>query len=275
MNSGVGRMVRLSRLRKAREAYRRKDVAASQAVHTPDMILAASAPEEHEEERGKYLSDAVYGASDGIVTTFAVVAGVAGANLSPVVVLIMGLANLFGDGFSMAAGAYLSNRSEQDYQRQEREREAWEIEHFPEGERAEIREIYAAKGFQGQDLEKAVEIITSDRERWISTMMREELGIIEERKDPLRAALTTFWAFLLGGAIPLAGYLLAARVPGLAGHTFGVASAVTLATMFGVGAARSVVTHRPWWRTGLEMLGVGSLAAGVAYLVGFLLKGLA
>ncbi|MBE3582845.1 MAG: VIT1/CCC1 transporter family protein [Limnochordaceae bacterium] len=265
----------MSRLQQARKAYETRDVEAAKALHAPEAIRAAIAPEKHEEERGKYLSDAVYGASDGIVTTFAVVAGVAGASLSPVVVVIMGLANLFGDGFSMAAGAYLSGRSEQDYQRQEREREAWEIQHFPEGERQEIRDIYAQKGFQGEDLERAVEVITSDRERWLTTMMREELGIIEERKDPMRAALTTFFAFVAGGTIPLLGYLLAARAPGLSTHPFGVATAVTLASMFGVGAARSIVTHRPWWRTGLEMLGVGSLAAAVAYLVGFLLKGLA
>lgn len=262
----------MSRLEKARQAHERQDLEAARAAHTPEAIHR-EAVEEHEEERGKYLSDAVYGASDGIVTTFAVVAGVAGAALSPAIVLILGMANLLGDGFSMAAGAYLSNRSEQDYQRKERERELWEVEHFPEGERAEVREIYARKGFTGKDLDRAVEIITSDRERWVETMMQEELQIIEERKDPLRAALTTFVAFLIGGIIPLIGYLAAARVPGLASHTFAVASVVTGLTMFGVGAARSLVTHKAWWRTGLEMFLVGSLAAAVAYLVGFALKG--
>lgn len=267
----------VDRLQKARLAYQRKDLETSRRAHEPHAIAAAveTAPEPHQEERGKYLSELVYGASDGIVTTFAVVAGVTGAALSPSIVLILGLANLLGDGFSMAAGAYLGERSRQDYERKERERELWEIEHFPEGEREEIRALYRGKGFRGELLEQIVATITADKQRWLETMMREELHIIPERKEPLKAGLATFLAFVVAGAVPLVSYVLAGFMPALRGHSFWAAVAVTMATMFGVGAARSLVTFKPWTRAGFEMLLVGGLAAAVAYGVGYLLQGLA
>ncbi|MBE3598623.1 MAG: VIT1/CCC1 transporter family protein [Limnochordaceae bacterium] len=264
----------MSRLQQARRAYERGDVEQARQAHDTQRIRT-SAVEPHQQEQGRYLAEMVYGASDGIVTTFAVVAGVTGAALSPGVVLVLGLANLLGDGFSMAAGAYLSGRSQQDYERKEREREAWEIDHFPEGEREEIREIYRAKGFEGEALEYAVRTITSDRERWIETMMREELHILPERKDPLHAALATFVAFAIGGAVPLLAFVLAGLWEGLRARSFEVAVVLTLLTMFGVGSARSLVTYKPWYRAGLEMLLVGGLAAAIAYAVGYFLGGLA
>lgn len=95
----------------------------------------------------QYLGEMVYGGLDGIITTFAVVSGVAGAQLGTPVILILGLANLLADGFSMAIGAYISHKGEQEYFRKEYEREAWEVEHFHEGERAELFEIYRMRGF--------------------------------------------------------------------------------------------------------------------------------
>ncbi|MEW6045372.1 MAG: VIT1/CCC1 transporter family protein [Bacillota bacterium] len=260
----------------ARRGYEERDLELSRQAHTPEAIRrdVRAAEERHQQERGKYLSEAVYGASDGIVTTFAVVAGVTGAALSPVIVLVLGLANLLGDGFSMAAGAYLGERSQQDYHRKERERELWEIEHFPEGEVEEVREIYRAKGFQGEDLERAVRVITADKERWAETMMREELNIIPETKDPLKAGLTTLISFILAGAIPLSAYILAGLFEPLRAHSFLAAVMLTSASMFAVGAARSLVIHKPWYRAGTEMLAVGGLAAFVAYMVGYLLRGI-
>lgn len=267
----------MDRLRKARHAYQRRDMDASRQAHEPEVIASSmgAAPEPHQQERGQYLSELVYGASDGIVTTFAVVAGVTGAALSPAVVLILGLANLLGDGLSMAAGAYLGERSRQDYERKERERELWEVEHFPEGEREEIRALYRAKGFEGELLERVVETITADRQRWVETMMREELHILPERKQPWKAGLATFLAFVVAGAVPLVSFVLAGALAAPGAHTFWTAVGVTLATMFGVGAARSLVTFKPWARAGLEMLLVGGLAAAVAYGVGYALQGLA
>jgi hypothetical protein len=114
-----------------------------------------------------YLRDWVFGGIDGAVTTFAVVAGVAGAELSTKIVLILGAANLIADGFSMAAGNYSGVKAEKDDYKRLHEMELRHIKLAPEGEREEIRQIFAAKGFAGDDLKRAVEIITESRERWV------------------------------------------------------------------------------------------------------------
>ena len=119
----------MKRVDQARDAYRKGDVGSSAAAHSA-VRIAASAREEHGGASHAYLGDMVYGGLDGIVTTFAVVSGVAGAQLGSGIVLILGLANLFADGFSMAVGAYLSSKSEQEYYDREYTREAWEVEHF-------------------------------------------------------------------------------------------------------------------------------------------------
>jgi VIT1/CCC1 family predicted Fe2+/Mn2+ transporter len=261
------------RILEAIEAYKKKDIKASKKAHTPERIKAAA--EEHKTESGAYIGEAVYGALDGIVTTFAVVAGVEGARLSSGVVLILGFANLIGDGLSMGVGSYLSTKSKREYERSERERERWEIDNYPEGEREEIREIYERKGFTGKDLDRAVEIITSDKEIWVDTMMQEELGIIEETGHPFFNGLSTFISFLVAGFIPLLFFVMALAIPSLQQYTFSMSVFLTGLTLFVVGSLRVLVTQASWWRSGLEMLIVGGAAALGAYLVGYILRGLA
>src|SRR5512143_1781966 len=138
------------RLKSARDAYEKRDLQASAQAHQPDQIArstAITAEERHGGASSLYLGDMVYGGLDGIVTTFAVVSGVAGAQLGSNIILILGLANLFAAGFSMATGAFLSTKSEQEYYQRERRREAWEVEHFPEGERAELYELYRRRDY--------------------------------------------------------------------------------------------------------------------------------
>jgi vacuolar iron transporter family protein len=149
------------------------------------------------------IQDFVYGATDGAVTTFAVVAGVVGAALSPSIILILGFANLFADGFSMAIGNYLGSKSQREFIEKERKKEEWEIDNLVEQEKQEIKDIYVKKGFKAELLDEIVNVITSRRKVWIDTMMREELGLIEEEKRPLDAAITTFTAFNLAGLVPL------------------------------------------------------------------------
>ncbi len=221
---------------------------------------------------GEYIGDIVYGANDGIITTFAVVAGVAGAGLEPIIVLILGAANLFADGFSMAAGNYLARKSEREYRKTERQREEWEIDKLPEEEKQEIREIYQAKGFTGAELERAVEIITSNRKIWVDEMMIGELKIMEsEDGHPLKNSLATFCAFVVAGGIPLIPYIFLDTGQ----NNFGWAIAATGITLFVIGSLRTLITGKKWWLAGLEMLGVGTVAATVAYVVGNLLSHLA
>lgn len=227
------------------------------------------------ENQPDYLSDFVYGAIDGTVTTFAVVSGVAGADLSSSLVIILGFANLIGDGFSMAASNYLGTRTEHQLCDQARQREAAEIDLYPEGEREEIRQIFAAKGFEGETLEMVVETITADNKRWIDTMLTEEMGYSLIQKSPFKAASSTMAAFLLIGLIPLSPFVLELAGPEWMGSPYRFSTVMTGAAFFVVGAVKSRFVQQKWYWSGLETLLVGGAAAGLAYLVGMALGGLA
>jgi len=259
----------------SKKAFRRKDLKLTKKAHLTGAIKRDLKNKEEHLDLEKYLSDAVYGSLDGIVTTFAIVSGVVGADLSLSIILILGFANLLADGFSMAAGSYLSIKSDQDYHQREYNREKWEIENVPKGEIEEIRQIYSNKGFKGRDLEKAVKIITADKERWIETMMIEELGIIRENKSPVLAALITFSAFIVFGFVPLLTFVLIFYIPDLKSDAFLISSVMTGITIFTVGSLRSFIIAKNWFKAGLEMFLVGGAAALVAYVIGFYLQGLA
>lgn len=220
----------------------------------------------HQSFGGTYIKDVVYGANDGIITTFAVVAGVAGASLSSTIVLVLGFANLLADGLAMALGNYLGTKSEADYINSEKAMESWEVDNLPQEETAEIRHIYKQKGFTGQDLDRAVNIITSDKTRWVNEMMVSELGLTPEfDAHPGKKGLATFIAFTLAGLMPLVPYILGA-------NNFTASAAMAGLALFCVGSLRTIITHRHWFRSGLEMLFVGGLAASAAYLVGLLIS---
>jgi VIT1/CCC1 family predicted Fe2+/Mn2+ transporter len=229
----------------------------------------------HDGHAPEYLPDFIYGAIDGTVTTFAVVSGVAGADLSSNIVIVLGLANLVGDGFSMAASNYLGTRVERQLHQKAREREAEEIDVFPEGEREEIRQIYSRKGFAGEDLERAVDIITSDRDRWIETMLTEEMGFGLATRSPLRAASATMVAFLLIGFIPLLAFVWNAVASDPIANPYGWSCLLTAIAFFAVGAIKSRFVQQAWYWSGLETLALGGTAASLAYAVGAALGGLA
>jgi VIT1/CCC1 family predicted Fe2+/Mn2+ transporter len=261
------------RLEAARRAFEQGSQEASAIVHDPQHI-ARSAQEDHAGAESQYIGDLVYGGLDGIITTFAVVSGVAGANLGAHVILILGLANLLGDGFSMGAGAYLSTKSEQEYYERERKREAWEVEHFPEGERAELYELYRLKGYSEEDAHKLVEIQSQEKELWVDAMMINELGLLKDERKPITSALATFAAFAVAGTVPLLVYVLGLFTKIPPNLEFPVSLGLSAVALFSLGAARVLVTRRGAIRSGLEMLLVGGLASAVAFAVGALLKGL-
>ncbi len=257
-------------LEKAKEAYKKKNPELSRKAH--DVSVSSGEPHH---KGGQRIKSMVYGGLDGIVTTFAVVAGVAGASLSSGIVLIMGFANLIADGMSMAIGDYLSSKAENEYNAAERRREEWEVETYPEGERKELVELYMDKGMAEEDAVRIVDIISRDKKTWVDIMMVEELGIIEEEESPLKNALVTFFSFGLFGFVPLAAYIVARFVPLFADYTFLTACILTALTLFLLGAQKVRITNRNWFASGLEMLLIGGIAAAAAYGVGALLSGMA
>ncbi len=223
--------------------------------------------------QASYLRDWIYGGIDGAVTTFAIVSGVVGANLSISIILVLGAANIVADGFSMAASNYTGTKSELEEYDRLRAHEEYQMVHDPEGETEEIREIYRAKGFEGGDLERAVEIITSDKERWVTTMLTEEYGLPLSERSPLKAAGGTFVAFLMCGLVPLLPFGL---VPGVLeqASAFVWSVVLTAITFFVIGSVKSRWSMVSWWRSGLETLVIGLVAAGMAYVIGYWLRGL-
>ncbi|MES2765353.1 MAG: VIT1/CCC1 transporter family protein [Bacteroidota bacterium] len=231
--------------------------------HTEEAIRERISRVKH-----SYVRDWIYGGIDGTVTTFAIVSGVAGAELSSLIVLILGFANLIADGFSMAASNYLGTRAEQDDYRRTEAIEQRHIELAPEGEMAEIREIYSRKGFKGADLEKVVEVITNDKKRWVATMLAEEYGLAAEVRSPLKAAFATFTAFIVCGFVPMAPYLFSSA------NAFNLSALMTLIGFFIIGSVKSIWSNSRWWKSGLETVLIGAIAAGLAYGTGVFLKNL-
>lgn len=213
------------------------------------------------------LRDFVYGSIDGTITTFAIVAGVEGANLAPSIIIALGFANVLADGFSMAASNYSGTKAELDDIKRLRQIEVQHLKTNPEGEREEIRQILIMKGLEGEVLEGAVRAITSHKERWIDMMMVEEYGVLPQSPQPFRAAIITFFAFVICGMIPLVSYIL-----GL-GNAFIAATVATGVTFFLIGALKSRWSLQNWVWSGLETLGIGGIAAALAYFVGTLFAG--
>ncbi len=219
-----------------------------------------------------YLSEFVYGGIDGSVTTFAVVAGAAGANLSSSVIIILGFANLIADGFSMSVGSYLSSQSARENYEKHKKVEYWEVEHMPEEERREIRDIYRKKGFEGPLLEQVVAKITEDKERWVDIMMKEELEMMQDTKPPLLMASVTFLSFILVGFIPLLIFVYE-YIKGIqTEQAFLISCVLTSVAFMGIGWLKSLVTQTNRIKSILETLLLGASAALLAYLVGNFLE---
>ena len=218
---------------------------------------------------GGIIRELVFGANDGLVAAFAVASGVNGAGVRSSVIIIAGIAELIGGTISMALGAYLSTKSQLEYYRGERNREAYEVDNFPAVERQEIREIYERKGFKGKILEEIISHITSDKSRWVDIMMNEELGLtIDPNTSPLKSAIATGGAYSFGALMPVLPYLFLMPGSGLL-----ASAAITLLVLFGVGAAKTVVTGKSLMRSGLESVMIGGIAACAAFFAGRLFSG--
>ena len=236
-----------------------------EAEHRPEAIQKRLAAKPSH----SYVRDAVLGGIDGCVTTFAVVSGVFGGGFPSQVAIVLGFANLLADGFSMAVSNYEGTKSQTEMVEEARTREMRHIRQIPEGEREEIRQIFARKGFQGETLEEIVNTITQNPQLWVETMVREEMGMQVEGPHPLRAAMATFIAFLSIGFIPLIPFFIPQLTPGQA---FMLSSIITAISFFGIGLIKGLVSRRAVFWSGIETLLTGGGAAILAYLVGLWLR---
>ena len=216
--------------------------------------------------KAEYLKEWVYGGIDGVVTTFAIIAGVAGAALSPTIILILGFANLIADGFSMAAGAYSATKADKDNYDRLRAREETHITKFYDGEIEETRQILIRKGFEGEELEQMVETISKDKDTWIDWMMSEEYGMSLPLNTPMGAGLNTFAAFVVCGFMPVLPFVV-----GMPSSLYW-ALAFSGITFFMIGSLKSLWSVKSFWREGIETLAIGMTAAFIAYAIGYGLK---
>jgi VIT1/CCC1 family predicted Fe2+/Mn2+ transporter len=220
-----------------------------------------------------YLGEFVYGGIDGSVTTFAVVAGSAGAGLESSIISILGFANLIADGFAMSVGSFLSTKSEKQKYEKHKATEYWEVDNLPDKEREEVREIYEAKGFSGQLLEDVVDTITADKDRWVDAMMKEELEMAEETKSPFAMGSVTFLSFILFGLVPLLVYVIDYLNP-MDRNLFFISSCLTGLCFISIGYLKSTVTSTSHLRSVLETLVLGGAAATLSYFIGDFLENL-
>ncbi|MHB8687637.1 MAG: VIT1/CCC1 transporter family protein [Candidatus Dormibacteraceae bacterium] len=222
------------------------------------------------------IRNVIYGVNDGLTATLGVLAGVGGASVNPRVVLIGGLSAMVASGVSMAGGAYLASKSQREVYEGQLAREAAEIEAMPDLERAELVQIYRSKGLTPEEAETIVGRITSDKKVWLETQAREELGIdVAQFENPAREGVVAGISTLIGGAIPVAGYVLGRLLLGSSVNGFAalvVAFVVSAVLLFGIGSARSFFTGKGGIRSGLEMLAVGSAVAALTYGVGLLFR---
>ena len=192
-------------------------------------------------------------------------AGVGGAEVSSSIVILAALVGMFTGAKAMAVQNYLAVKSQREILESEIKRERYEIENMPDREREEIEEIYRAKGFEGEELAKVVDKITSNKDVWLKTMLTEELGLnLEILGSPLKGALVMFGSFLLGGILPVMPYFAV----GSGFFPLEIAIGISLSSSFIIGALKARLAKKSWIRGGLEMAGLGTGIALVGYGIG-------
>ncbi|HSD05243.1 MAG TPA: VIT1/CCC1 transporter family protein [Nitrosopumilaceae archaeon] len=219
--------------------------------------------ERHQTETSA-IRDFVFGFGDGINTSLGIVAGVGGADISSNIIILAAIVAMFTGAKAMAVQNYLAVKSQREILHSEIEREKWEMENVPEKERQEIRDIYKAKGFSGNELETIVNKITSDKKVWLDTMLTEELKLnLEIVGSPLKSALRMFGSFLIGGILPIVPYFFAdGYIP------LFIAIGVSLSSSFVIGAIKSKIANLSMIKGGLEMAGLGTGIALIGYGIG-------
>jgi len=225
-----------------------------------DLILK----KERHVSGANWVSDAIYGINDGLGAVFGIVSGMAGYTGGSEIVLITGLAGTLASALSMGSSAYLAAKSQREVYEGEIAREKAEIEHNPEEEREELELFYQLKGFTEEESQRLVARIREQPEDFLKTLVQEELGLSETTfPNPWKACLSATASTAVGGIIPVLPFFVTRGTPAVLW-----AAALSILAHFGVGIAKSLVTTRPWWVSGLEMTVVAVIAGSLTYLLG-------
>jgi len=221
----------------------------------------------HQGGAGSNLRAAVFGVNDGLVSNASLILGVAGATDHAGVIVLSGAAGLLAGAFSMAAGEYVSVRSQREMFEKQISAERDELAQYPAEEAAELALIYEARGLPRRDAQNVAKRLIADPEHALDTLAREELGLNpDELGSPWRAALSSFLSFAAGALVPLLPFLFTTGRAALV-----ISMALTAASLFGVGAAISLFTGRPAWVGGFRMLLIGGAAGAATFFIGRLL----
>ena len=226
-------------------------------------------PEQHF-TKSERIADAILGIADGLTVPFALAAGISGAVDSMHIIITAGFAEIAAGAISMGLGGYLSNRTYEEHYDTERKRELYEIDHLVEREREETREIFSEYGLDGEVLEQVVANLEKDKEKWADFMMRFELNLEKPKpKRALSAALTIGSAYVIGGIIPLAPYLLLDVVKDAL-----ITSCITTLSALGIfGWLKGRLIGLNATKSAIQMMVVGGIAAAVAYGVAWMIAG--
>jgi VIT1/CCC1 family predicted Fe2+/Mn2+ transporter len=230
--------------------------------------LGPTATHHEGDERGLafYLRDLILGGQDGLVNVLGLVLGLTAAGSEARTIVIGGLAALLAESVAMAGVIYTSAAAERDYYESKLEQERREIREIPDAEREEVRDIFRERGLEGELLDRVVAYVTADPERWVDTMMRDELHLEKPEAAGITRAVLVGLSCAVGSAIPIVPYLVIA--PSNAALIALISSA---AVLFGVGVYKAVTLVGSWWRSGLQMLVIGMASALAGYAIGVLL----
>eukprot|EP00559_Dactyliosolen_fragilissimus_P002160 CAMPEP_0184855786 /NCGR_PEP_ID=MMETSP0580-20130426/931_1 /TAXON_ID=1118495 /ORGANISM="Dactyliosolen fragilissimus" /LENGTH=287 /DNA_ID=CAMNT_0027350395 /DNA_START=63 /DNA_END=926 /DNA_ORIENTATION=- len=261
----------------ARKAFEGYDTEASRLYH--DSRTNKESDETHQ-TGGSALKPIIFGGLDGILTSFAIVAGSAGGSLSPKVILILGFSNIFADALSMGVGEFLSSKAENEWILSERRREEWELENYPEGEIREMIELYESRGMTTADARVIVETMSKYKDFFVDVMMIEELGLQVPEDDheveSMKEGVVMFFSFAGFGSLPLLGYvLIPLSFPDLDSDVlFASACVVTGVVLFIMGCVKSIFSAAKWYWCGLETLLLGGACASLAFSIGQFVDGM-
>lgn len=225
--------------------------------------------EKHEHIHGRgIIRDIILGLSDGVVTNVAFLAGFSGAIQDLGIIKLAGIAAMLAGGISMFFGGLIAEKSEHDLFKADSTREAGEIEQEPEEERSELKKFYLEKGLTEEETEIVVNRVTSDKQKWLEDQLIHELHIHETKLErPFKIASVIGLSFLIGAFVPLSPYLALSETR-LAMY-FSIALSITF--LFCAGVFKGRLSGRRYWRSGIEMLVIGSVASALLYFIGSLL----